>query len=117
MTKKRKSNRNGASNGAMVEPRPDLPYTGVELTLTPENRPTSDMSASTAPKSRNSPPTPNSQETPNALHAKALGAFAAKLGALVEWRHIQLGDGRRGYALFFPDARWIRNSSGELLPR
>lgn len=41
------------------------------------------------------------------MHAKIISAFAAKLGALVEWRKVSLRDGREGYALFFDTDKWL----------
>lgn len=49
---------------------------------------------------------PSSQLTPNSTHAKMIQAFAAKLGALVEWKKITLSSGRVGYALFFDVSKW-----------
>ena len=43
--------------------------------------------------------------------------FAAKLGKAVEWRNITLGDGRKGYALFFDETKWLIDPvTFELLP-
>lgn len=118
MTKKRKLGQSGASKGATTGSRQDTQSTGVELTLTRESPPTSDMSASTRQKSRSSQRTPNSLGgDPNLMHAKALGAFAAKLGALVEWRHLRLADGRVGYVLFFDEKKWqVHPTTKELTP-
>lgn len=60
--------------------------------------------------------TPNLQDAPNAV--RLIQALAAKLGALVEWRKLTLGDGREVYALVFPVSNWrVDPESKELLPR
>jgi hypothetical protein len=54
------------------------------------------------------------EETTN---ARLIVTFAAKLGALVEWRKIALADGREVYALCFPTNAWTTNQDGELVIR
>lgn len=66
-------------------------------------------------------PSQISQATRNSLanqtHAKVISAFASKLGELVEWRRIELGDGRTGFVLFFDDKKWsVDPVTKELLP-
>ncbi len=69
--------------------------------------------ASTAHQNQTSPAIPNSLLT----QAKIIQVFAAKLGKAVEWRNITLGDGRKGYALFFDEAKWLVDPmTFELLP-
>jgi hypothetical protein len=79
---------------------------------------TSDTSATTAaaqsPKA--SQRTVNLQDLNNA--ARLLQALAGKLGKLVEWKKLTLGDGREVYALCFPVGKWhVDPESKELLPR
>ena len=60
--------------------------------------------------------TPNLQDAPNAV--RLIQALAGKLGELVEWRKLTLGDGRTVYALCFPVGKWrVDPVSKELLPR
>lgn len=60
--------------------------------------------------------TPNFQDAPNA--ARLIQALAGKLGKLVEWKKLTLGDGREVYALCFPVGKWqVDPESKELLPR
>jgi len=62
--------------------------------------------------------TPNSQENPNAIHARMIMAFVSKLGALVFWRKVKLGDGQTVYALCFPVSKWqLDGVSKTLTPR
>lgn len=107
--KKSKSNRTGALKRVTTGIPPVGQSSSVELTLSPTSPIMSDTLGLNHQKSHNSLPTPNLVKTPNAAYAIALGTFAEKLGALVEWRHVELGDGRRGWALFFPDAKWSVN--------
>ena len=59
---------------------------------------------------------PNLQDIPNAV--RLIQALAGKLGALVEWKKLTLGDGREVYALVFPVSKWeVDPVSKELLPR
>ena len=98
----------------------------AETTATPQGLPssnagnpsTSATSATTAdPKSpKDSQRTPNLQDAPNA--ARLIMALGAKLGKLVEWRKVTLGDGQEVYALCFPVSKWaVDPVSKELLPR
>jgi hypothetical protein len=84
-----------------------------------ESQSTSGISATTqSPKAsqKDSPPTPNLRDAPNA--SRLIQALAAKLGKLVEWKKLTLGDGREVYALIFPTDRWqVDPVSKELLPR
>jgi hypothetical protein len=73
--------------------------------------------ASTAQQSPTSQTTPNSLGNPLLTQAKIIQVFAAKLGKAVEWRNITLGDGRKGYALFFDETKWLIDPmTFELLP-
>ena len=97
-----------------------------EMTGTPQgsqstnaaNPSTSATSATTA-KAKNpkaSQPIPNLQDVPNAV--RLIQALAGKLGALVEWKRLTLGDGREVYALVFPVSKWeVDPVSKELKPR
>ena len=79
---------------------------------------TSDISATTAraKSPKDSQLTPNFQDVPNAV--RLIQALAGKLGELVEWRKLTLGDGRTVYALCFPVGKWhVDTVSKELLPR
>ena len=72
--------------------------------------------ASTAHPSQTFPAIPSSV---NHLltQARIIQVFASKLGKAVEWRNITLGDGRKGYALFFDEAKWLVDPmTFELLP-
>lgn len=79
---------------------------------------TSGTSATTAeaPSPKDSQRTPNLKDAPNA--ARLIQALAAKLGKLVEWKKLKLGDGREVYALIFPVGKWqVDPDTKELLPR
>lgn len=79
---------------------------------------TSDTSATTAEAKspKDSQRTPNLKDAPNA--ARLIQALAAKLGKLVEWKKLTLGDGREAYALIFPVGKWhVDPETKELLPR
>jgi hypothetical protein len=83
-----------------------------------ESRSTSDTSVTTpeAKSQKGSQPTPNLRDAPNA--ARLIQALGAKLGKLVEWKKLTLGDGREVYALIFPTDKWhVDPVSKELLPR
>jgi hypothetical protein len=72
--------------------------------------------ASTAHPNQTSPAIPNSVN-PLLTQARIIQVFASKLGKAVEWRNITLGDGRKGYALFFDEAKWLIDPmTFELLP-
>lgn len=111
MTKAQKSNPVGVLKGEMTEPPQGTQSTNagspsMSVTL-----------ASTAPQSQTSPTTPNSLGNPLLTQAKIIQVFAAKLGKAVEWRSVTLGDGRKGYALFFDEAKWLVDPmTFELLP-
>jgi hypothetical protein len=101
MTKKRKSSQTGVLNEGMTEPQRATQSTNAA------NQSMSVTLVSTARQSPNSQHTPNSLVNPHLMHVRIISAFAAKLGALVEWRKIELGDGRTGYALFFDEKKWL----------
>ena len=102
----------GELSDVMTEIHPVLPSTNAE------NRSTSDMSGTTvkAKNQKDSQRTPNLQDVPNAT--RLILALVAKLGTLVEWKKLTLGDGREVYALVFPVSKWrIDPESKELQPR
>lgn len=109
MSKQQKSNQNGALNRATTAAHPGTPFTDAGLTPSPKNPPmsvTSDFTAQTNP-GVDFQLTPNLQElTPNARKAKLLHALASALGVLVVWKRVELG-GKRGWALFFDETRWV----------
>ena len=111
MTKARKSNQVGVLKSET---------TGIHQGTQSTNAGNPSMSvtlASTAPQSPTSPTTPNSLGNPLLTQAKIIQVFAAKLGKAVEWRNITLGDGRKGYALFFDETKWLIDPvTFELLP-
>jgi hypothetical protein len=96
MTSPKKSAQSGVLNDETTAPPQDLPSTNA---VNPSMLVTS---GTTAPTSHNSPDTPNSP----AVAAKMIQAFAAKLGALVEWRRVRLPSGRSGFVLFFDVSKW-----------
>lgn len=111
MTKKQASSRAGVLKSEMTDSQQGTQFTNAE------NPSMSVTLASTAPKNQNSQATPNSLVNPRAVHAKIISAFAEKLGTLVEWRRLELGDGRTGYVLFFDDTNWLVDPvSRELTP-
>lgn len=98
-----RSNPSGELNAETTELPLGTPSSSVE------NPSTLGMSEKTvkAPSPKDSQPISNSVEkSPNAVFVRIIQAFAAKLGTLVEWRKIELGDGREVYALCFPLSRW-----------
>jgi hypothetical protein len=106
-----KSNQAGASKDETTETRRASQSSNVE------NPSTSVMSATTpkAKSPRDSQPTINLQDNTNAV--RLIQALAGKLGTLVEWKKLTLGDGREVYALIFPTGNWqIDPNSKELLP-
>lgn len=111
MTKAQKSSQAGVLKSETIEPHQGTQFTNggspsMSVTL-----------ASTAPQSLTSPTTPNSLGNPLLTQAKIIQVFAAKLGKAVEWRSITLGDGRKGYALFFDESKWLIDPmTFELLP-
>ena len=48
-------------------------------------------------------------------NAKLVVTFAAKLGALVVWKKLELADGTEVIALCFPTNAWGTNADGELV--
>lgn len=50
-------------------------------------------------------------------NVQVLTAFASKLGALVVWKRLALGDGQEVFALCFPTDLWTTNAQGELVPK
>lgn len=79
---------------------------------------TSDISDITqkAKSQKDSQHTPNLQDVPNAI--RLIQALVVKLGVLVEWKRLTLGDGRDVYALVFPVSKWeVDPVSKELKPR
>lgn len=112
MNKVSKSTPSGVSNDETTEIRP------VSQSSNEESRSISDTSVTT-PKETNqtdSQRTPNLRDAPNA--ARLIQALAGKLGNLVEWKKLKLGDGREVYALIFPVGKWdVDPVSNELLPR
>ena len=111
MTNSRKSNQVGVLKSETTETQQVTQSTNagspsISVTL-----------ASTAPQNPTSQTTPNSLGNPLLTQAKIIQVFAAKLGKAVEWRNITLGDGRRGYALFFDETKWLIDPvTFELLP-
>lgn len=112
MKKTSNSTRNGASSAETTEPPRDSRSTKGA------SRSTSVTSAITPiPKTNQkaSQATPNFQDAPNA--SRLIQALAGKLGGLVEWKRLTLGDGREVYALIFPTDKWhVDSESKELLP-
>jgi len=101
----------GVLKGETTVPQPGMPSTNAE------SQSISVTLASTVPQNQSSLTTHNSPVKQNLTHAKIISAFAAKLGALVEWRSIELGDGRTGWALFFDEKKWLVDPvSKELTP-
>jgi hypothetical protein len=106
------STRNGVSSEETTVTPQDLQSTnaGSPSTL--------GISATTAKETspKVSQPTPNLQDIPNAV--RLIQALAAKLGTLVEWKKLTLGDGREVYALCFPVRSWeVDPASNELRPK
>jgi hypothetical protein len=102
----------GASSAETTETRPASPSSNAG---SPSISATSATTAE-AKSLKGSPRTPNLQDAPNA--ARLIQALGAKLGKLVEWRKLTLGDGSEVYALCFPVSKWeVDPSTKELLPR
>src|SRR3990170_3480403 len=95
-----KSNQLGESSDVMTELPPVLQSTNAASPST------SDTSVTTAKAKspKDSQLTPNFQDAPNAI--RLILALAAKLGTLVEWKKLTLGDGSEVYALVFPVSKW-----------
>jgi hypothetical protein len=107
-----KSNQHGELSDVMTEIPPVSPSTNAG---SPSTSATSATTAK-AKSPKDSQPTPNLQDAPNAM--RLIQALAAKLGKLVEWRKLTLGDGTEAYALVFPVSKWqVDPESKELLPR
>lgn len=118
MNKNSSSIQDGGSSDETTETLPVSPSSGAASTRRPESPNTSATSATTAEAKspKGSQRTPNLQDAPNA--ARLIQALAAKLGVLVEWKKLTLGDGREAYALIFPVGKWyVDPESKELLPR
>ena len=101
----------GESKSGTIETRQDLQSTNVV------NPSTSGTSATTVdPKSRkDSQRTPNLADVTNA--SRLLQALSTKLGALVEWKKLELADGREAIALVFPLDKWtVDAETKELVP-
>jgi hypothetical protein len=103
------------SGGSNEETTATLPASQSSNEVSPS---TLDTSATT-PKAKNlkgSQAMPNLQDAPNA--ARLIQALAGKLGSLVEWKKLTLGNGHEVYALCFPIRKWqVDPESKELLPR
>jgi len=112
MEKKSESSPNGELKKETTAPPQALQSSGVgQLSIL-------DMSDSTVPTSPSFQATGNLQEeSPNATNAHLVQAFAAKLGALVEWHRIELGDGREMLALCFPLGNWEVSEHDSIIPR
>ena len=111
MTKRQKSSQVGVLKSETIET-----HQGTQ-SINGANPSMSVTLASTAPQSPTSPTTPNSLGNPLLTQAKIIQVFASKLGKEVEWRNVTLGDGRRGYALFFDETKWLIDPvTFELLP-
>lgn len=112
MTNQPNSSHNGESRDEMTVHQQVTPFTNA---VSPS---ISATSVSTAHPSPNFQATPNSQTPPNLAHSRIVQAFAAKLGTLVFWRKVQLGDGQEVIALCFPTLLWeVDPVSKELKPR
>lgn len=117
-----KSDLNSTHDGDLkdetTETLPASPSSSVASTRKPENPTTLDTSDTTAEEKsqKGSQRTPNLRDAPNA--SRLIQALAAKLGPLVEWKKLTLGDGREAYALIFPVGKWnVDPDTKELLPR
>ena len=112
MTNQQNSNPNGGLKDEMTDTQQ---ATQSFSAASPSILDTSDSTALLSPSFQ---PTPNSEiETPNLAYSRIVQAFAAKLGALVFWRRIKLGDGQEVYALCFPVRKWeVDPVSKELKP-
>jgi hypothetical protein len=107
-----KSTQNGELKDGTTETHP------ASQSSSAESQSTSVISDTTA-KAKNpkaSLATPNLQDIPNAV--RLIQALAAKLGKLVEWKRLKLGDGEYVFALCFPVSKWeVDPASKELKPR
>jgi hypothetical protein len=95
-----KSTRSGVSKEETTETPQASQSSSVE---NPSTLATSDTTAK-AKSPKASQATPNLQDIPNAV--RLIQALGAKLGALVEWKRLTLGDGREVFALCFPVSKW-----------
>lgn len=109
MSKKQKSTQSGVSNEEMIEGRQGSQSTNAG------NPSTSDTLGQTVPKKSSSQRMKNSPVDTNVGCGRIIQALAKKLGKLVEWKKLQLADGRVGWALFFHDKKW-KYENGELVP-
>ncbi len=113
MSKTSNSTQNGGSNEEMTATL-QVSQSSSEGSLSTSATSVTTQSPKTSPKA--SQPTPNLMDAPNA--ARLIQALAAKLGSLVEWKKLTLGNGHEVYALCFPVRKWqVDPDSKELLPR
>lgn len=111
MTANLKSDLTGASSVETTESLSVTPSSSVESPST------SGMWDFTPSPKTDSQPTKKSQVEVE-TQAGVLLAFASRLGKLVEWRKLTLGDGREVYALCFPLSHWtVDDVSKKLMPR
>jgi len=107
-----KSDQLGVLKDAMTETLPASQSTNAES-------PSTSVTLGTTAKAKSqkdSQHTPNLQDAPNA--ARLIQALVGKLGTLVEWKKLTLGDGSEAYALVFPVGKWkVDPTTKELLPR
>lgn len=107
-----KLNQVGELNAETTETLPVLPSTNA---ANPSMSGTLDTTAK-AKNQKDSQATVNLQDSNNAV--RLIQALAAKLGDLVEWKKLTLGNGHEVYALCFPVRKWrIDPETKELLPR
>jgi len=78
---------------------------------------TSDTLDLKAQKNQNSQATANSQIDSPISIGRLIQTFAAKLKKRVEWRKIELLDGRTGWVLFFDETMWELGEGNELVPK
>lgn len=107
-----KSKAAGASSGGRARAQ-----SGTQSSSAAKSAGTLDTSASTAgQKSRLIfQPTESWHLDAESTNAQIVVAFATKLGALVQWRKIELADGSVVLALCFPLSEWSTNAEGELV--
>jgi hypothetical protein len=112
MSNESKSNQHGVLKEGTTGIRPGSLSTNA---ANPSTLGTSDTTAK-AKSPKDSQLMNNLQDNPNA--ARLIMALAAKLGTLVEWKRLKLGDGREVYALVFPVGKWfVDPETKELRPR
>lgn len=112
-----KFNLPGVGSGASGADASGSPSTNGE-----KPKPISDMLGLIAPASPACPDMsklPQEWESPFQAETRVLlcMADALRLAGLVEWKVIVIGGERPGWALFFPESRWERVGSGELVLR